>query len=203
MEQILSASGIGWKLLTLKDFPDLPEVEETGETFYDNAKLKAFSAMENTGCVAIADDGGLVIDALGGAPGVKSHRFLGVETGFDEKMERILEMMQGVSEEQRTCRFVCCVVLAFPSGSYFSCTGVCEGRIAYKRQGTYGFGYDPIVLLPELGKHVAELTPEEKHCISHRGKALASAIRSLKVLYLILFALHSVQMNIWNLCSAV
>ncbi len=182
MVQILAAAGMDVEIVTLADFPDLPEVEETGETFLANAHLKADTSVARTGLLSIADDGGLVIDALGGAPGVQSHRFLGENTPFDEKMDHILEMLRDVPDAERTCRFVCAVAIATPDGRTFECEGTCEGRIAHGKRGGGGFGYDPIFLLPELGLHMAELPPHEKHKISHRGKALACAVPYLRSL---------------------
>ncbi len=183
MVAILGAAALDIVIVTLADFPPAPPVEEVGETFMANAHLKAAAAVAQTGLVAIADDGGLVIDALNGAPGVKSHRFLGEETPFAEKMARILEMMRDVPDERRTCRFQCAVVIATPTGETYECMGACEGYVAHEMRGSYGFGYDPIVLLPVLGKHMAELPPEEKHKISHRGHALACAIPHLQQIF--------------------
>ena len=183
MVQILSDADLGIEIVTLADFPPMPPVEETGETFEANAHLKANAAVAQTQLVSIADDGGLVIDALGGAPGVKSHRFLGEDTPFDVKMDRILEMMRDVPDAERTCRFQCAVVIAMPDGVSLECKGICEGMIAHEQRGEYGFGYDPIVYLPQLGKHMAELRLEEKHKISHRGRALAQAVRHLRAIF--------------------
>jgi XTP/dITP diphosphohydrolase len=180
MVQILAAANLPFEIVTLADFPDAPVVEETGETFMENAHMKARAALEHTGLLSIADDGGLVVDALGGAPGVHSHRYLGEHTSFSDKMDRILDMLADVPEEKRTCRFTCAVVIAAPDGRTFECSGVCEGRIAHEKRGTHGFGYDPIFLVTEKGRHMAELLPEEKHQISHRGKALACAVQHLK-----------------------
>ena len=183
MAQILAAADLGVTLLTLADFPDAPPVAETGDTFLENARLKAEAAAAYSGLVSIADDGGLIVDALGGQPGVQSHRFLGAATPFPEKMARILETMRDVPEPERACRFQCAVVIATPDGRTFDCMGVCAGRVAYEMRGSYGFGYDPIFLLPELGRHMAELLPEEKHRVSHRGKALACAVETLRTLF--------------------
>src|SRR6478672_11551157 len=114
MVHILGAAGLEVDILTLADFPDLPEVEQTG-------------------LISVADDGGLVIDALGGAPGVQSHRFLGADTSFDVKMDRVLEMMRDVSMGERTCRFVSAVVVATPDGRVYECERTCEGRIAHEK----------------------------------------------------------------------
>jgi XTP/dITP diphosphohydrolase len=183
MIAILQAANLGIEIVTLADFPPAPPVEETGETFIANAHLKAAAGVAQTDLVAIADDGGLVIDALDGRPGVKSHRFLGEETPFTAKMARILEMMQDVPDPLRACRFQCAVVIATPNGQSYECMGACEGRVAHGLRGAHGFGYDPIVLLPQLGKHMAELPPEEKHRISHRGHALACAIPHLRQIF--------------------
>ncbi len=180
MLQILREAQLGIEIVTLADLPPMPPVEETGETFLANAHLKANAAVAQSGLVSIADDGGLVIDALDGQPGVKSHRFLGEETSFVDKMTRILEMMRDVPDEERTCRFVCAVVIVTPDGKSFECTGVCEGRIAHELRGSHGFGYDPIVYLPQRNRHMAVLLPEEKHTISHRGQALTLAIPKLR-----------------------
>lgn len=182
MEQILGAANLNLELLTLESFPDAQEVEETGETFMENAHLKAQSAVQLSSLVVIADDGGLCIDALGGQPGIKSHRFLGESTSFQEKMTSIFKMMAEVEEEARTCRFQCAVVIATPDGRTFECLGVCEGRVGHEMRGEGGFGYDPLFALPD-GRHTAELLPAEKHKISHRGQALACAIEVLKSLF--------------------
>ena len=183
MIEILNAANLGVEIVTLADFPAAPPVDETGETFMANAYLKAEAAIDYTGLLSISDDGGLVIDALDGAPGVKSHRFLGENTSFPDKMEKILEMLRDVPDEQRTCRFQCAVVVALPDGRRFECLGMCEGRIARARCGDFGFGYDPIFYLPELGRHMAELPSEQKHTISHRGKAMAYAVGKLREVF--------------------
>ena len=183
MEQILSMAELSLDLRTLTDFPDYPDVDEVGETFEENALLKAGAAAAYTGLPSIADDGGLVIDALDGQPGVKSHRFLGENTSFPDKMTRILEMMRDVTGAKRSCRFHCCAAIVIPGQEPFIAKGICEGFVADTMSGTNGFGYDPIFYLPELHKHMAELSPEEKHRISHRGKALTLAVEYLKTNY--------------------
>ena len=183
MREILEAANLSFELKTLADFPHIPPVDETGETFIENAHLKAKAAVEATGLISIADDGGLSIDALGGSPGVKSHRFLGEETPFDIKMKRILEMMHDTPEAERTARFVSAVVIAAPDGRTWECVGTCEGLIAQTQKGEHGFGYDPIFFLPEQRRHLAELIPAEKHRVSHRGKSLACALETLKTLF--------------------
>ena len=183
MREILEAANLSFELKTLADFPHIPPVDETGETFIENAHLKAKAAVEATGLISIADDGGLSIDALGGSPGVKSHRFLGEETPFDIKMKRILEIMQDTPEAERTARFVSAVVIAAPDGRTWECVGTCEGLIAQTQKGEHGFGYDPIFFLPKQRRHLAELIPAEKHQVSHRGKSLACALETLKTLF--------------------
>jgi XTP/dITP diphosphohydrolase len=174
MSQILA--DLPLKIMTLSDFPHIQsEVEETGATYKENAALKALAGVRETGLVCIADDAGLEIDALEGQPGLYSKRFLGEDRPFPEKMKRILELMKDMPDEGRGCRFRCSVVIASPDGEQVHCEGICEGKIAREIKGEYGFGYDPIFYIPELKKHMAELTPNEKHLISHRGKALACA----------------------------
>lgn len=176
--------GTGVEILTLADFPEVDDdVQETGTTFQENAEIKARAAAQATGRICIADDGGLCIDALGGQPGLYSKRFLGEETSFPEKMTRILEMLRDTPEEERTCRFQCAVAICTPDGEVMHCARICEGRIGHDMRGQYGFGYDPIVYVAEAGRHMAELLPEEKHRISHRGKALACAKETLLRLF--------------------
>jgi len=171
---------VGIEILTFSDFPDVnAEVDETGSTYVENAELKAVAATQATGHVCIADDAGLEIDALDGQPGLYSRRFLGEDTPFDEKMDWILRTLEDVPDEERGCRFNCAVAIATPHGRVLHCAGICEGQVARQKRGEYGFGYDPIFYLPELGKHMAELPPEVKHRISHRGKALECAKRAL------------------------
>lgn len=183
MRQILSSCAPAMEYLTLSDFPGAIEADETGSTYAENALIKARAAAAFTGEWAVSDDAGLEIDALEGAPGLHSKRFEGVETDFPSKMRRILELLDGVPENERTARFRCCVALCPPpfySGDCEVFEAVCEGRIAFEMRGTFGFGYDPIFYLPELGVHMAELPPDEKHKVSHRGKVLAMLCDRLK-----------------------
>ena len=146
------------------------EVEETGTTFEANARLKARAVMEATGLPAIADDSGLSVDALDGAPGVYSARYGGEGLDDTGRWQLLLEHMQGV--EDRTCRFVCVICCAFPDGGELRARGEGPGVLAQAPQGDGGFGYDPIFYLPQLGKTMAQLTPQEKNSLSHRGNAL-------------------------------
>ncbi|MFA5292913.1 MAG: RdgB/HAM1 family non-canonical purine NTP pyrophosphatase [Phycisphaerae bacterium] len=180
---------IDW--LSLADFPDIKEVEEDGATFAENARKKALGYAKQTGLWTLADDSGLVIDALGGAPGVKSARFSGEQsrdsngavkrTLLDHKnMAKVLKLLENTTEEKRTARFVCCLCLACPEPVEGAGTekvlieteGKIEGIIAKKEAGTDGFGYDPIFFVPSLNKTVAQLASAEKNKISHRGRAI-------------------------------
>lgn len=160
------------EILTLADYPGAPEPEETGGTYAENASIKAESAASFTGEWSIADDAGLEVDALGGAPGLYSKRFEGENTPFPEKIARLLQKIEAIPEEQRTARFRCCVALARPGEATRVFEATCEGVIAQEPRGAGGFGYDPIFYLPELGRTMAELTPDEKHAVSHRGQVL-------------------------------
>lgn len=180
MVTILSRGLPGIQILTLADFPGAPEPEETGSTYPENAAIKSESAAAFTGEWSLADDAGLEIDALDGAPGLYSKRFGGEDLPFPEKMALILEKLKDLPDEERTARFRCCVALTSPQRETRVFESTCEGRIAREPKGQGGFGYDPIFYLPELGRHMAELTPDEKHGISHRGKVLRQVIAALK-----------------------
>lgn len=165
-----------WK--SLADFPGVREVKEDGATFAENARKKACGYAEATGLWTLADDSGLVVDALGGAPGVNSARFSGKRPkGADRKlldrrnMEKVLSLLRGVPPEKRTARFICCLCLASPEKVLIETQGSVEGVIIDQPTGTGGFGYDPIFYVPQLGKTVAQLE-EEKNAISHRGNAI-------------------------------
>jgi len=165
----------------LADFPNVNEVKEDGQTFAENARKKALGYAKQTGLWTIADDSGLVVDALCGQPGVKSARFSGAKdkerTLLDHKnMAKALKLLEKVPREKRTARFVCCLCLANDEKVLIETEGKLEGIIAEKEIGTNGFGYDPIFFVPKLKKSVAQLTREEKNVISHRG----NAIRKLK-----------------------
>jgi XTP/dITP diphosphohydrolase len=177
MAAILSKRFPSLGILTVADFSDAPEPEETGETYAENAVIKAESAAAYTGEWAVADDAGLEIDALSGAPGLRSKRFGGASSPFSEKIARLLEALREVPEESRTARFRCFVALSSPPSMRLEprarvFSGECEGRIALSPRGEGGFGYDPIFFLPELGRTMAELSFWEKHAVSHRGKVL-------------------------------
>ena len=158
-------------LRSLREIELEMEVEETGQTFAENAQIKAQAYARATGLLSLADDSGLEIDALGGAPGVLSARFAGRDAPYEERFRLILSRLQGLPEAQRGARFRCAIALAEPPGYCRVVEGVIDGVIADRPRGSHGFGYDPIFLVPELGKTTAELTSEQKNRISHRGRA--------------------------------
>jgi XTP/dITP diphosphohydrolase len=167
------------------EFPGAPEPEETGATFAENARIKAVALARATGHYALADDSGIVIDALGGRPGVYSARWAGPGSGAKEWIAKTLTELSGVPPEGRTARYVCVVTLCAPDGSVVGeAEGTFEGTIADAPRGSSGFGYDPIFLVagdPE-GRTAAEFSPEEKNALSHRGKAVravAPAVRAV------------------------
>ncbi|SHE88028.1 XTP/dITP diphosphohydrolase [Desulfofundulus australicus DSM 11792] len=171
LSQLLSP--LGYEVLSLEHFPGVPEVVEDGATFRDNAVKKATAVARHTGQLALADDSGLEVDYLGGAPGVRSARFAG--EGHDDRAnnEKLLRLLAGVPPEKRTARFRCVVAVATPEGKVLTTEGTCEGIIAEEPRGEGGFGYDPLFYVPSCGKTFAELEPEVKNRISHRGRALA------------------------------
>jgi XTP/dITP diphosphohydrolase len=168
-------TGVPFECCSLLDVGMEIDVEETEQTFAGNAALKARAYAQATGLLCLADDSGLEIDALGGAPGVYSARFAGRETPYEERFRIILGKMQGLSASQRTARFRCAMAIAEPAGLCRVVEGTLEGEIADRPRGAHGFGYDPIFLLPALGKTTAELTPEQKNLISHRARAAQMA----------------------------
>lgn len=173
MVQILGDRFPELEIITLADYPGSPEPEETGSNYAENAALKAESACAFTGEWCIGDDAGLEVDAMNGEPGMYSKRFAGEDTPFDQKMAIILNRLADTPDSERGARFRCWVALARPGCQTELFEGVCEGQIARKPSGSGGFGYDPIFWLPELGCTMAELSAEQKHQISHRGKVLA------------------------------
>jgi len=159
----------------LWEYPDAPEVRETGTSFEENACLKALSAARATGCLALADDSGLQVEALGGGPGVLSARYAGEGAGDGDLCRKVLSELVGVPRERRGARFVCVVAVARPQGVLWTVEGTCSGYIAEEMRGHGGFGYDPIFLAPLLGRTFAEVTAEQKNALSHRGRALIRA----------------------------
>ena len=166
------AAKFGMEVVSMKDAGYDMEIEENGTTFAENALLKARAICLASGEITMADDSGLVVDAMDGMPGVQSARFMGHDTSYRIKNARIIENLKDVPDEKRTARYVCAIVTVFPDGRILTAEETFEGKIAYEERGENGFGYDPIFYVPEAGKTAAEMTPEEKHAISHRGKAL-------------------------------
>jgi len=172
--EIRTALGfLGWEFVTAEDLGADLEVEETGETFLENALLKAEAYRDEFGIAALADDSGLQVDALDGQPGVWSSRFAGEDADDDANNRLLLERLDGIPDRDRTARFRSVIVLIEPDGSVTTANGVCEGSIANVPVGEGGFGYDPLFLPVDApGRSMAELRMEEKNAISHRGAAL-------------------------------
>ena len=162
---------LGFSVVGPDDVGGISEPEENGTTFEENALIKARSACKETGLAAIADDSGLCVDALDGAPGIYSARFAGTGNS-DDNNALLLEKLKNVPYDKRTAHFVSCIACVFPDGREFTVRGECKGNIATEPEGSGGFGYDPVFLVPELGATFSELSSEEKNRISHRGKAL-------------------------------
>ena len=187
--RLLIATHNRGKLVEIQDlFADLPlelvtidqigireDVEETGETFSENARAKALEYARRSGLLTLADDSVLHVDALGGEPGVRSKRYAGENKSDPERVAFLLDKLRDVPREQRTARFRCVIALASPSGKVYECDGVCEGLIEFAPRGANGFGYDPVFLLPARGVTMAELSSDEKNRISHRGRAAEKA----------------------------
>jgi XTP/dITP diphosphohydrolase len=170
-EEMLSMLDVNW--LSLDDVGVTVEVEETGKTFLENAVLKAQSYAKMTGLLTLADDSGLEVDALGGAPGVFTARYGGAGLTAEQRYQYLLSQLSGVPWENRSARFRCVIAIAGKQGELLaSAAGACEGVIAEGPSGSGGFGYDPVFFLPERGRTMAELPAATKHAISHRGRAL-------------------------------
>lgn len=168
---ILGDGQIAW--LTLDEAGVTEEVAETGDTFRDNAVLKAIAYARQTGLLTLADDSGLEVDALGGAPGVRTARYGGPGLSAADRYQLLLRNLESLPAAARTARFRCVVALCAPDGALLgTAEGTCEGVIALEPAGDGGFGYDPVFYLPERGATMAQLPPEEKHLISHRGRAV-------------------------------
>ncbi len=175
LKALLATPGVRWR--SLKDYPTVPAVREDGATFRDNAVKKARAVARATGCLVLADDSGLEVDALRGAPGVRSARFAGRHGDDAANNTKLLRLLQGVASSKRTARFRCVLALASPHRVLAFTEGVWNGRIAHAPAGRHGFGYDPIFVVPRLGKTSAQLPPRVKNRLSHRGQA-ARAMRS-------------------------
>jgi XTP/dITP diphosphohydrolase len=167
--------GLAVNVRTLDDYPHVPILPEDGGTFEDNAIGKAVAVARLTGEIALADDSGLEVDALGGAPGVASATFLGPAATDDDRNQWVLSRLRGLDPGLRTARYRAVIAVALPDGSVRTFEGTCEGRIAHEPRGHHGFGYDPIFFVPAYGRTMAELSLEIKNRISHRARALAAA----------------------------
>ena len=163
---------LGFPVLSMKEAGVSLDIEENGTTFAENATIKARAVWEKTGGIVLADDSGLVVDYLGGEPGVYSARYLGEDTSYEIKNLAIIDRLADAKEEERTARFVSAIAAVLPDGSELVTEGTVEGLIAHEPAGNGGFGYDPIFYLPEYGVTSAEIPIEKKNEISHRGKAL-------------------------------
>jgi len=169
----------GYQVITMGEAGVDTDIDENGSTFEENALIKAKAVWDITGGLVMADDSGLEVDALDGEPGVYSARYLGRDTSFDEKMDDILRRLRGKDKDERSARFVCAVAVVLPDGSSFVERGTMEGYIGFEKAGDNGFGYDPIVVIPQYGLTVAQLDADQKNDISHRGKALRLAAERL------------------------
>jgi XTP/dITP diphosphohydrolase len=166
---------LGVTIRTLDEFPDVPDVVEDGDTCEANAVKKARAIAEFTGLPAVADDTGLEVDALGGRPGVYAARYAGEDATYEDNCRKLLQELIDVPRERRAARFLTVAAIALPSGEIRVAQGTLEGAIAEEASGTLGFGYDPVFLIPELGRTLAQLSADQKNRISHRAKAFTQA----------------------------
>ena len=185
IREMLEGSDI--EIISMKEAGITADIEENGATFEENAVIKAEAIRDLSGQMVLADDSGLMIDVMDGGPGVHSARFMGEDTSYDIKNAAILKELENVPEEKRGARFVCAMALAFPEKDGAKpktqiYRGVFEGRIAYEAKGENGFGYDPIFFVPSRNMTSAELSPEEKNAMSHRGNALRQVVEALRQL---------------------
>lgn len=175
-------AGCGWELVTPAELGLVLAEEELGATYEENATMKAVKAAGLSGLYALADDSGLEVEALGGQPGPQAARLGGEGSSYQEKMALLLERLRGVPPLERGCRFICVIAIADPQGGVRLCQGACLGLVAEAPRGEGGFGYDPIFYLRERGLTMAQLSPEEKNALSHRGRAAQIARQMLKEL---------------------
>lgn len=173
--------GTGFEAISMKQAGFNPDIVEDGTTFEENALKKAMAVHKLSGEYVMADDSGLCIDALDGAPGIYSARFCGEDSTYEEKFRKIFEMLADVPEDKRTAQFVCAIAVVKPDGTSFTVRGECRGVLHEKPVGENGFGYDPIFYVPEFGMTTAQMDPEVKNSISHRGRALRAMVEKLTV----------------------
>jgi XTP/dITP diphosphohydrolase len=174
--------GLGLRIYALSNFPDVPEIEEDGKSFTENALKKARFYSKYFGKLTIADDSGLEVEWLKGLPGIYSARYAGKGASARENNQKLLNEMEGISLSKRGARFKCVMAMVSPDGREAIAEGSCKGRIGFEEKGRRGFGYDPFFILPKYGKTMAELSLEEKNKISHRGKALRKLRRRIVAL---------------------
>ncbi len=174
---------LGMEILSMKEAEVSLDILEDGKTFGENARIKAYAVWKETGGIVLADDSGLVVDHLEGEPGIYSARYMGEDTSYEVKNQAIIRRMEGTKGAERAARFVCAIAAVLPDGQVLHTEAAMEGLIAEHPVGQGGFGYDPILYIPQFGKTSAELTMEEKNAISHRGKALKEMRAKLAALY--------------------
>ena len=172
---------LGMEVLSMKEAGIHVDVVEDGATFEENAVIKATEIQKVCGEIVLADDSGLEIDYLNKEPGIYSARYMGEDTSYRIKNQNLIDRLEGVEDEKRTARFVCAIAAAFPDGTVEVTRGTIEGRIGYEESGENGFGYDPIFYVPEYGCTTAQLSPEQKNEVSHRGKALRKMKEIMKM----------------------
>lgn len=170
----------GMEVVSMKDAGIQLDIEENGQSYEENALIKARAVAAYTKDIVMADDSGLEIDALNKEPGIYSARYLGEDTPYSVKNANLIQRLEGVADDARTARFVCAIAAVLPDGRELTTRATIEGRIGYEEKGQNGFGYDPIFFVPQFGKTTAELTEEEKNQVSHRGKALELMKEELK-----------------------
>ena len=171
---------LGKEVLSLKEAGITVDIEENGKSFEENAIIKVKAIRPYTDAIILADDSGLEVDYLDKKPGVYSARYMGEDTSYEVKNQSIIDQLKGVEGEDRSARFVCAIAASLPDGAILTSQGTIEGVIAKEAAGTGGFGYDPIVYVPELDATTAQLTPEQKNEVSHRGKALRAMKEQLQ-----------------------
>lgn len=172
--------GFDLQIVSMEEVGIFEDIEEYGSTFEENALIKAREICRRTGEMVMADDSGLEVDYLNGAPGIYSARFAGEGASDEDKNNKLLSLLRDVPFEKRSARFVCVIAVVFPDGESFTVKGTCEGFIGLETKGDHGFGYDPLFFMPEYGMTTAQMEPEQKHEVSHRGKALRLMVKELE-----------------------
>ncbi len=179
----LILADLGMEIRSMEEAGVSPDIQEDGASFGENAQIKAMAVWKETGGIVLADDSGLVVDYLGGEPGVYSARYMGEDTSYEIKNQAIIQRLKGARGKERAARFVCNIAAVLPDGQIIHTEEAMEGEIAEKPAGSGGFGYDPILYIPQFGVTSAQLTIEQKNQISHRGKALEAMKQRLAALY--------------------